>query len=144
MERYDPTRQQEDFRRFDDTAPAGVREFYRLNHTYQTREFVRDKKRHYTARTRGEMGIWEAMEYLNTLVDESDTDTDLTQIEHNLQTAEASCKDGHPRWTVLAGLIHDLVRTCASTVSHNGQYWRHIPCGLRVFGQNRLSGVLRG
>ena len=72
MERYDPTRQQEDFRRFDDTASAGVRGFYRLNHTYQTREFVREKKRQYTARTRGEMGIWEAMEYLNTLVDESD------------------------------------------------------------------------
>ena len=35
------------------------------------------------------MGVWEAMEYLNTLVDDSDPDTDLTQIEHLLQTAEA-------------------------------------------------------
>ena len=35
------------------------------------------------------MGIWEAMEYLNTLVDDSDPDTDLSQIEHLLQTAEA-------------------------------------------------------
>jgi hypothetical protein len=41
------------------------------------------------------MGIWEALEYLNTLVDDSDPDTDLSQIEHNLQTAEAIRRDGH-------------------------------------------------
>jgi inositol oxygenase len=41
-------------------------------------------------------------------VDDSDPDTDLTQIEHNLQTAEAIRRDGHPRWFVLAGFIHDL------------------------------------
>ncbi len=35
------------------------------------------------------MGVWEAMEFLNTLVDDSDPDTDLSQIEHLLQTAEA-------------------------------------------------------
>jgi inositol oxygenase len=107
-DRYDPNKKAEDFRKFDDSAPAGVREFYRLNHTNQTRDFVLAKKRQYTARNRGEMGIWEALEYLNTLVDDSDPDTDLSQIEHVLQTAEAIRKDGHPRWMVLAGLIHDL------------------------------------
>ena len=106
--RYDPTKKTEDFRKFDDSAPAGVREFYRLNHAHQTRDFVLAKKRQYGARTRGEMGIWEALDYLNTLVDDSDPDTDLSQIEHVLQTAEAIRKDGHPRWMVLAGLIHDL------------------------------------
>ena len=108
MERYDPTRQQEDFRRFDESSPEGVREFYLLNHAHQTREFVRAKKQQYTARTRGEMGIWEAMEYLNTLVDDSDPDTALSQIEHLVQTAEAIRRDGRPRWFVLTGLIHDL------------------------------------
>jgi inositol oxygenase len=54
------------------------------------------------------MSIWEAAEFLNTLVDESDPDTDLTQIEHLLQTSEAIRKDGHPRWMVLTGFIHDL------------------------------------
>jgi inositol oxygenase len=54
------------------------------------------------------MSIWEATEFLNTLVDESDPDTDLTQIEHLLQTSEAIRKDGHPRWMVLTGFIHDL------------------------------------
>jgi inositol oxygenase len=54
------------------------------------------------------MGIWEAMEFLNTLIDDSDPDIELPQIEHLLQTAEAIRKAGRPRWYVLTGLIHDL------------------------------------
>jgi inositol oxygenase len=107
-ERYDPNRKTEDFRKFDDSAPTGVREFYRLNHSQQTRDFVLAKKREYTSLQRSRMGIWEALDYLNTLVDDSDPDTDLSQIEHCLQTAEAIRADGHPRWMVLAGLLHDL------------------------------------
>ncbi len=106
--RYDPNRKAEDFRRYDDAAPSGVKEFYRQNHTFQTREFVLEKKRQYLAKQKRQMGIWEALDYLNTLVDESDPDTDLSQIQHNLQTSEAIRRDGHPRWFVLAGLIHDL------------------------------------
>src|SRR5579875_318596 len=49
-----------------------------------------------------------AMQYLNTLVDDSDPDTDLSQIEHLLQTSEAARADGRPRWFVLTALIHDL------------------------------------
>jgi inositol oxygenase len=85
-----------------------VREFYRLNHTYQTRDFVFGKKKQFLAKNRATMGIWEAMEFLNTLVDESDPDTELTQIEHLLQTSEAIRRDGHPDWFILTGLIHDL------------------------------------
>ena len=48
------------------------------------------------------------MEYLNTLVDDSDPDIDLPQIEHLLQTAEAIRADHQPRWFILTGLIHDL------------------------------------
>jgi inositol oxygenase len=107
-QRYDPNRKTEDFRKFDDSAPSGVREFYRLNHANQTRDFVLEKKRQYAGRTRTGMGVWEALDYLNTLVDESDPDTDLSQIEHCLQTSEAIRRDGHPRWMVLAGLMHDL------------------------------------
>ena len=107
-DRYDPNRKQEDFRKFDDSAPSGVREFYRQNHAQQTREFVQQKKRQYCAKQKGEMGIWEALDYLNTLVDDSDPDTNLSQIQHNLQAAEAIRRDGHPRWMQLTGLIHDL------------------------------------
>ena len=104
----DSVKSKEAFRDYDAEARASVREFYRMNHRYQTRAFVEEKKREYVPRTKRTMGIWEAMEYLNTLVDDSDPDTDVTQIEHLLQTAEAIRRDGHPRWFILAGLIHDL------------------------------------
>ena len=107
-DRYSPGKEQEAFRNYSASTPPVVREFYRLNHTYQTRDFVLQKKREYTGLNRCEMGVWEALEFLNTLVDDSDPDTDLSQIEHNLQTAEAIRRDGHPRWMVLTGLIHDL------------------------------------
>jgi inositol oxygenase len=107
-ERYDPTKSKENFRQYGDGAPDVVREFYRLNHAHQSRAFVQQKKREYLALDKRRMSIWEAMEYLNTLVDDSDPDTDLSQIEHLLQTAEAIRRDGHPRWFILTGLIHDL------------------------------------
>jgi inositol oxygenase len=98
----------EAFRDYGAEARPSVKEFYRLNHRHQTLEFVLAKKREYLPLTRRQMGIWEAMEFLNTLVDDSDPDTDLSQIEHLMQTAEAIRRDGHPRWFILTGLIHDL------------------------------------
>lgn len=107
-DRYQLGRKTEDFRRFDDSSPAVVKDFYRQNHALQTRDFVLAKKREYTPLNKAKMGIWEAMEKLNELVDDSDPDTDLSQIEHNLQTAEAIRAEGYPRWMVLTGFIHDL------------------------------------
>lgn len=96
------------FRDYRENVRAGVREFYQWNHRHQTLDFVLAKKQEFLARNRRTMGIWEAMEYLNTLVDESDPDTELSQIEHLMQTSEAIRADGHPRWFILTGLIHDL------------------------------------
>jgi inositol oxygenase len=107
-ERYSPNKSREHFRDYSKLARPGVREFYRLNHRHQTLDFVRAKKAEYLSRTKRAMGVWEAMEFLNTLVDDSDPDTDLNQIEHLMQTAEALRRDGRPRWFVLTGLIHDL------------------------------------
>jgi inositol oxygenase len=107
QQRYDPDKKTEQFRDYENTTP-GVREFYRLNHTHQTRDFVLQKQKEYSPLNKRKMAIWEALEYLNTLVDDSDPDTDLSQIEHNLQTAEAIRRDGHPDWFQLAGLVHDL------------------------------------
>ncbi|MBX7169159.1 MAG: inositol oxygenase [Pirellulales bacterium] len=104
----DPNKTQEQFRDYRAEARASVKEFYRLNHTHQTLDFVRGKRAEYLPLRKKRMGVWEAMEFLNTLVDDSDPDTDLPQIEHAMQTAEAIRADGHPRWFVLAGLIHDL------------------------------------
>ena len=85
-----------------------VSDFYKDNHINQTLEFVLKKKNQYEPLGKMVMGIWEAMEYLNQLVDESDPDTQLNQIEHLLQSAEALRKDKCPDWMILTGLIHDL------------------------------------
>ncbi len=96
------------FRDYRANVRPGVVEFYRQNHANQTLGFVLEKKREYLAKNRKRMGIWEAMEFLNTLVDDSDPDTELSQVEHLMQCSEAIRADGHPRWMILTGLIHDL------------------------------------
>ncbi len=104
----DPEKKESEFRNYDADTRPGVREFYRLNHLSQTYDFVDQKRTEYLPLEKRRMSIWEAMEFLNTLVDDSDPDTDLSQIEHLVQTAESIRADGHPRWFILAGLIHDL------------------------------------
>lgn len=106
--RYREGKTEEEFRNYEQDANPGVTEFYRQNHANQTLDFVLAKKKEFCGLRRGKKSIWDMAEYLNTLVDDSDPDTDLTQIEHLLQTAEAIRKDGQPRWFVLAGLVHDL------------------------------------
>ncbi|HUY35106.1 MAG TPA: inositol oxygenase family protein [Pirellulales bacterium] len=98
----------DDYRDYDKPARDTVREFYRLNHRHQTYDFVLRKKQQFLALDHREMTVLEAMEYLNTLVDDSDPDIDLSQREHLLQTSEAIRADGHDDWFVLTGLIHDL------------------------------------
>jgi len=96
------------FRNYAVDARPSVKEFYRLNHQYQTLDFVKRKREQYLSLNQGRMSIWHMMEFLNTLIDDSDPDIDLPQIEHLLQTAEAIRKAGRPRWYILTGLIHDL------------------------------------
>jgi inositol oxygenase len=106
--RYQEGKSEEEFRVYDAQANPGVAEFYRLNHENMTLDYVLGKEKQYFSLDKGEKTIWEAAEFLNTLVDDSDPDTDLTQIEHLLQTSEAIRADGHPRWFVLTGFVHDL------------------------------------
>lgn len=98
----------EDYRQYDDKARSGVREFYHLNHRFQTYDFVQQKKQTYLALNHRRMTVLEAVDYLNTLIDDSDPDIELSQREHLLQTAEAIRADGNPDWFVLTGFIHDL------------------------------------
>ena len=98
----------EEFRNYDSPARDSVREFYRLNHTYQTYDFVQEKKKEFLKFDKKEMPVWSAFDFLNKLVDDSDPDTDLDQFQHLLQTSEAIRADGHPDWMVLAGLFHDM------------------------------------
>lgn len=98
----------EEYRNYEDNVKDSVREFYRLNHTYQTYDFVLEKKKEFLKFDRKEMPVWDAFEFLNQLVDDSDPDTDLDQLQHLLQTSEAIRTDGHPDWMVMAGLLHDM------------------------------------
>src|SRR5580698_1113584 len=82
--RYKEGKDLSEFRVYDAEANPGVAEFYRLNHANQTLDFVLGKKKQYLGLNKGEKTVWEAAEYLNTLVDDSDPDTDLSQVEHLL------------------------------------------------------------
>lgn len=104
----DPNKKKEEFRNYEKDARPTVREFYRQNHRHQTYEFALAKRKEFLTLNRRQMGVWEAAEYLNTLIDDSDPDTDLSQLQHLLQTAEHIRADGHPRWFILAGFVHDL------------------------------------
>lgn len=101
-------KQKDDYRNYDNPARDTVREFYRLNHRYQTFDFVRQKEREFLPLRKQEMTVFEAIDFLNTLVDDSDPDTDLDQLQHLLQTSEAIRHDGHEDWFVLTGFLHDL------------------------------------
>ena len=114
LQRYpDPSainkdKKEEEFRNYEETVKNSVKEFYRLNHTYQTYDFVIQKKEEYLKFDKKEMPVWSAFDFLNQLVDDSDPDTDLDQMQHLVQTSEAIRNDGHPDWMVLVGLIHDM------------------------------------
>lgn len=103
-----PDKKKEAFRDYETNARPTVREFYRLNHRHQTHDFVKAKRKEFLGLNRMKMGVWQAAEYLNQLVDDSDPDTDLSQLEHLLQTAEHLRHDGQPRWMILTGFVHDL------------------------------------
>jgi inositol oxygenase len=98
----------EDYRDYSAPARDTVRDFYRLNHRHQTYDFVFQKKREFLSLDRRRMSVLEALDFLDTLVDDSDPDISLSQREHLLQSAEAIRADGHEDWFVLVGLIHDL------------------------------------
>ena len=99
--RYREGKSEKEFRQYDATANPGVANFYKLNHENQTFDYVIQKEKQYFCLDKGEKSIWEAAEFLNTLVDDSDPDTDLTQIEHLLQTSEGD-PGGRPSALVCA------------------------------------------
>lgn len=104
---FDTEKDKTQFRQYLD-ASEQVKNFYREQHEKQTVAYNLKARINFKTKKRARMTVWEAMEKLNTLIDESDPDTSLSQIEHLLQTAEAIRRDGKPRWMQVTGLIHDL------------------------------------
>ena len=137
--RYKEGKSEEEFRQYDATATPGVAEFYRLNHENMTVDYVLAKEEEYFTLRKGQKTVWQAAEFLNTLVDDSDPDTDLTQIEHLLQTSEAMRRDGQPRWMILTGFIHDLGKClCLIRGAAMGSRGRYVSRGLRLVERYRL------
>ncbi|UGU15654.1 inositol oxygenase [Sinomicrobium kalidii] len=103
------SKSKEEFRNYVDSDRVDtVKAFYRLNHKYQTYDFVVSKEEEFLKQDKREMSLWEAVDFLNTLVDDSDPDIELDQLQHLLQTSEAIRADGHPDWFVLTGFLHDV------------------------------------
>lgn len=98
----------EEFRNYNQgEITAAVKEHYRKMRTKQTLDYVLAMKKKYLTFDKP-MTIWDAMERLNALVDVSDPDLDLPNVEHLIQSAEAIRADGRPDWMQLVGLLHDL------------------------------------
>lgn len=106
---FTPSRDAETFRQYHHACER-VKHFYAEQHAKQTVAYnVKARAHFYSAsRVRPEMTVWQAIEMLDTLIDDSDPDTELSQAQHLLQSAEAIRKDGKPRWMQLTGLLHDL------------------------------------
>ena len=73
----------------------------------QTVEYVQRMKSKYLNFSHP-MDLWSSLESLHHLIDVSDPDLDLPNVQHLIQSAEAIRKDNRPEWMQLVGLIHDL------------------------------------
>ncbi|KAK4689898.1 inositol oxygenase, partial [Tremellales sp. Uapishka_1] len=104
---FDAAKDKAGFRQYDEACDR-VKGFYAEQHAKQTLAYNLRIREQFSQSVRARMSVWEAMEMLNELVDESDPDTSVGQIEHLLQTAEAIRRDGKPEWMQLTGLVHDL------------------------------------
>jgi inositol oxygenase len=92
-----------------DNAPQPVKDFYREHHTKQTLAFVLAQKQKYRVLNRESLGVWDMLEQLDTLRDESDPDTELSQMQHALQSAQKARHHRNlPDWFILTALIHDM------------------------------------
>jgi len=113
----DPNKKQDEFRNYENGARTGqVAEFYIAQHREQTYEFVQSMHKKHLGFSKGKMTVWDAIKYLDNVIDESDPDTDLSQMMHALQSAEA-CRRMYPdnEWLQVACLIHDLGKIMAVT-----------------------------
>uniref|UniRef100_A0A671K9H3 Inositol oxygenase n=1 Tax=Sinocyclocheilus anshuiensis TaxID=1608454 RepID=A0A671K9H3_9TELE len=104
-----------EFRNFESGALFDrVFNTYKLMHTYQTLDFVKQKHLEWANCNYFSMTMMESIDSLDELVDESDPDVDFPNSFHAFQTAEGIRKE-HPEkdWFQLVGLIHDIGKIMA-------------------------------
>lgn len=106
---------QSEFRNFESGALFDrVFNTYKLMHTYQTLDFVKQKHLEWANCNHFSTRMMENIDSLDELVDESDPDVDFPNSFHAFQTAEGIRKE-HPDkdWFQLVGLIHDIGKIMA-------------------------------
>ncbi|MCJ8733660.1 hypothetical protein PDJAM_G00226150 [Pangasius djambal] len=108
-------KEKSDFRNFE-SGDLFERVFntYKLMHTHQTLDFVRQKHAEWAGCNHACMTVMESIECLDKLVDESDPDVNFANSFHAFQTAEGIRRE-HPDkdWFQLVGLIHDIGKIMA-------------------------------
>ena len=130
----DSTKAKEAFRNYTDSErQATVERTYAEQHMKQTFEFVQKQKAKHLVFNKGKMSIWEAVEMLNEVIDDTDPDSALPQWVHLVQTANAM-REKHPKedWFHLVGLLHDLGRRYSAA------------CGGLIAVVSNLIGLLCG
>lgn len=100
----------------DETSAIDRRVFntYKQMHTFQCVDFVRGQYDRWLKFDHARLPLYDVLEKLNAVVDESDPDVDVPNIYHAFQTAEG-IRQAHPDldWLQLTGLIHDCGKMLA-------------------------------
>lgn len=126
-----PGKAESDFRNYVGAVDR-VKDFYATQHTRQTVAYNLEARQRYlgtvacpsfpssttTIATKrpihARLTLWQAMELLDTLCDESDPDAqELTQVQHLLQAGEAARKAGAPEWMQVVAVLHDVGKVLA-------------------------------
>lgn len=113
---FTPERSSEQFRDYTtgNVYNKRVRNTYYQMHTHQTVDFVQKQMSKWCQFDHAELTVMEAVDLMNSLVDESDPDVDIPNSIHAYQTAER-IRQMHPdkEWFQLTGLIHDIGKVMA-------------------------------
>lgn len=106
-----------------------VRETYRMAHINQTYEFGVKAREEICSLKKKQMSLWDVIELLEQVVDESDPDTNLPQVWHCYQTAEAVRKEWPGEeydWFHLTGFLHDVGKILAHKDFYNLPQWASV------------------
>lgn len=120
-----------------------VKDTYRENHIKQTVEAVEQLEREVCSLRKAKMSLWEALDVLDEVVDESDPDTNVVQTMHLLQTGEAIRKDWPGEeydWFHLTGFLHDVGKLLVHKKFYNLPQWAVVgdtfPVGCKFSKKN--------
>lgn len=119
-----------EFRNYVNSAyQVRVKETYRNAHINQTYDYGTKAREEICALKKKQMSLWEVIEMLEEVVDESDPDTSLPQVWHCYQTAEAIRKEWpgeEYEWFHLTGFLHDVGKILAHKDFYNLPQWSSV------------------